>query len=143
MRKLKGYFTVEAALVLPLIFVLIQFIIYLLFFQYNRCLQELNTGVLTLRGTAMKAENNEERIIQLRKEAEELSCEKYIAWESEPVELKIEKGKIFIVQRGQLRFPFWKNLGSVQQRWSTVASCENYLISPTSFIRNCRKIKGG
>ena len=37
-KAVKGYFTIEAALILPFVTGVILVILYLLFFQYNRCL---------------------------------------------------------------------------------------------------------
>ena len=53
-RKVDGFFTVEAAMVLSITLSAILLIIYLLFFQYNRCLMEQDMGTLALRGAVMQ-----------------------------------------------------------------------------------------
>lgn len=141
-RNLDGYFTVEAAMVLPVVLGTVILIVYLLFFQYNRCLQEQDVGVLALRGRTLQTENNEERVRLLREHADDLYHEKYIAWESGAIELKLEKGTVNVKQSSQVRFPFG-GMSYVNQTWRTTAEYENRIISPVSFIRNYRKVIGG
>ena len=47
-KKAGAYLTVEAALILPMVLGVIILVIYLLFFQYDRCLMEQNVGKLAL-----------------------------------------------------------------------------------------------
>lgn len=141
-RKTEGYFTVEAAMVLPMVFMAILWIIYLWFFQYNRCLMEQDVGILALRGAVLQAEDNEDRMRQLRGLANAVYREKYIAWECGEIELKLEKGTISVKQNGRIRFPFGM-IAYGKQMAETTASYENYIISPVSFIRNYHKIIGG
>lgn len=141
-QKVRGYFTVEAAMVLPMIMIFILWMIYLWFFQYNRCLMEQDAGVLALQGAALQSEDNEERIRQLRKIADQVYGEKYIAWESGEPELKIEKGTIYVKQKGRIRFPFGELIPGTASAEAT-AAYENDIISPVHFIRSYRKITGG
>ena len=73
MKELKvfvrGYFTVEAALVMPVVLLGIALVMYLLIFQYDRCLLEQDTGVLALRGSAIQVEDSRERIRWLEQQA--------------------------------------------------------------------------
>ena len=48
--KLGGYFSVEAALVFPLVMGTILLLIYLGFYQYDRCMLEFDMGTIALRG---------------------------------------------------------------------------------------------
>lgn len=141
-RKVEGYFTVEAAMVLPMVLMLILIIMYLWFFQYDRCLMEQDVGILALRGISLQAENNEARMQLLREQEDALYREKYIAWECEEIELKSGQGSIRVKQRGWLKFPFGI-MGEGERTIDTAATCENHIVSPVSFIRNCRKIMGG
>lgn len=134
-KKAGGYFTVEAAMVMPIVLGTIVFIIYLLFFQYNRCLMEQDIGMLAMRGAVLQAENNQERIDKLREHADNLYDEKYIVWESGEIQLKVEKGKLKVEQSGTC-IGLSDNLGKAD------ASYENYVLSPISFIRTYRKLMG-
>ena len=54
-----AYFTVEAAMVFPIVLSTVLFIIYTMFFQYDRCLLEQDIGVIALRGAAMQINDKE------------------------------------------------------------------------------------
>lgn len=142
-RGIDAYFTVEAAMVLPMVLFTIVLIIYLLFFQYNRCLMEQDMGILALRGAALQAEDNEDRMRQLQEQAAGLYSEKYIAWDGGEIALRIEKGKIYAERSGQIKFPFRGGSFKENQVWTMKAAFENRIISPVSFIRSYRKISGG
>ena len=133
-KQAGGYFTVEAAMVMPVVLGVIVFIMYLLFFQYNRCLLEQDIGVLAMRGAALQAENNEDRIDKLRQQAEEVYREKYIVWRGGEIQIRLERGKLEVKQSGAVMSP---GGGS----WTTEACYENQILSPTTFIRTYRKLK--
>lgn len=143
-RKVNAYFTVEAALILPMVLGVIVLIIYLWFFQYDRCLMEQDAGILALRGTIMEAEDNQERVRMLIKEAEQMNKKKYVAWEEKKGDFTIEKGKLQVKKAGELRFPFrglqfWNG----ENVWEVEVVYENQLLSPVSMIRYYRKLTGG
>lgn len=143
-RKTGAYFTVEAVLILPIVLGVILLIMYLWFFQYNRCLMEQDMGALALRGTAIQEADQKELVRKIRKDADNLYWDKYVAWRKDEVEVRVEKGKLLIKGRGGLRFPFqgfrfWKG----EDFWDTEASYKNILLSPTSIIRKYRRLTGG
>ena len=88
---MNAYFTVEAAMVMPIVLWVVLFVIYLLFFQYNRCLTDQDVGVLVLRGSILQEESPKERIKKIRGYAEQIYDDKYIAWDSGEIGLRIEK----------------------------------------------------
>lgn len=51
MEKKNAYFTVEAALVLPIVIAALLFVIYMMLFQYDRCLLEQDMGAIALWGS--------------------------------------------------------------------------------------------
>lgn len=136
-KDVGGYFTVEAALVMPIVLYVIFMILYLLFFQYNRCLLELDMGIFALRGSLAQAETNEDRAELLRKQAMELDEENYIGWQCGKIQWKLEKGTLQVEQQGALEFPFTEEL------WSVEVNYENHILSPVSFLRYYRKWVGG
>lgn len=141
-KKIAGYFTVETAMVMPIVLWAILFIIYVLFFQYNRCLAEQDVGILVLRGSVSQEKNNEERIKSLRRYAEQIYDDKYIAWDGSEIQLRIEKGVLHAKQSGEILFPFGKILPDCFVTWEGKASYANHILSPVSFVRNCRKLIG-
>ena len=76
-KKIEGYFTVEAAMVLPIVIAVILMIIYMWFFQYNRCLMEQDTAILALRGSILQAEEKEEVFSFVQAQYQERNKEKY------------------------------------------------------------------
>lgn len=143
-RKVRAYFTVEAALILPMALGVIVLIMYLWFFQYDRCLLEQDAGILALRGTVIEAENPQKRVQLLTKEAEQMYQDKYIAWEDAKVAITMKQGKIQVKKEGALRFPF-QGLAFEKGKniWETEAVYENRILTPTSVIRYYRKLTGG
>jgi len=137
-KTLEGYFSLEAALVFPMVLWVILFIIYLLFFQYDRCLMEQDMGILALRGTRIQAEDNADRIQRLRKMEEETNSKKYYAWEMERSNLSAGKGKVSVERQGKIKIPF---INSGEGWWSAGASYEHHMISPVTFIRAYRRLE--
>ena len=143
-RKIDGYFTLEAALILPMVLAVILFVLYLLFFQYNRCLMEQDMGILALRGALMQTEDHDDRIRQLREMTAKQDWDKYLAWEMEEVTLSAGQGKMSVMRKGQIRTPF-RGEGAAAG-FSTVAAYENHILSPATFVRFCHSVlnrKGG
>lgn len=51
-KQENAYFTVEAAMVMPIVLFAIGMVIYLGFFQYSRCLAEQEEGLLQIQDNA-------------------------------------------------------------------------------------------
>lgn len=136
-KEAAGYFTVEAAMVMPVVLYLVFMIMYLMFFQYNRCLMELDVGIFAMRGTLLQVGSNEDRAQQLRKQALELEEESYMGWRCQEIQWKMKNGILQVEQQGNLVFPFTK------ESWDAEVSYENHILSPVSFLRYYRKLVGG
>ena len=134
-----AYLTVEAAMVLPIVVGVVVFVIYLLFFQYDRCLMEQNTGMLALRACTMPVKDNEERMRMLMEDTSKAD-ERYLVWTLEDAVMKFKGNQIQIERSGMLRCPFQGLLGLDNADWKSHISYENYRIEPVEFIRNCRKV---
>ena len=134
--RIKAYLTVEAAMVIPVVIGTIVFLIYMMFYQYNRCLLEQDVGVLAVRSVTMQEKDKTAMTLKLREEAAALDGEKYLAWEMGEFDISV-KGTITCVSRmGELVL-------TAGDLWETQADCEGEQISPTFLIRSCRKIMGG
>ena len=82
---MRAYFTVEAALILPVTLGIYVLLIYAMFFQYDRSLMEKNMAVLAIRGTLLPSDSNEEIMDFIRQQAAEIDKSKYIAFDQESV----------------------------------------------------------
>lgn len=78
-KKTAGYFTVEAALLLPFIFVILVFMIFLSFYCYNRCVLEQCAYAAALRGSSNRFANTQEAYEEAAGAAEELAAAKLFA----------------------------------------------------------------
>ena len=63
----RGYFTVEAAMIFPFVMGVILLVIYMWFFQYDRCLMEQDYALITVLGTEKQGLSPEERVEHIRK----------------------------------------------------------------------------
>lgn len=139
-----AYFTLEAALIFPIVLSVVLLVIYLLFYEYDRCLMEQDMGALSMYGATVQAEDNEERMRLLAARKNALYEEKYIAWNNGEVGMRLEKGKIQVERTGTLLFPFLGlSFWSSDSSWGTTVQYESTVMSPTAMIRNWRKLTGG
>lgn len=142
-REVKAYFTVEAAMVFPIVLAVQVLLIYLLFFQYNRCLMEQDAGVLSVRSSTLGEEDDWMLLERMQGEAEKLYQEKYIGWEFHSPTLEVKRNRIRIRQEGQQIFHFANTEWQVGNGWSTDIAYDTQRISPMTFVRSWRKITGG
>lgn len=146
MKDSNAYFTIEAALVLPLVIGAMMMGLYLFCYQYDRCLLEQDMGSLLIFSCAQATENADStdeirENIELR--AGELNRKKYAAWELTTLDIKLEKNHISIIGQGQLTFPVpgW-NLWNNKNVWEAKVSYGSNRLSPVFYIRQYRKIHG-
>lgn len=144
LRKENAYFTVEAALVLPLVMGALLLTIFLFVFQYDRCLMEQDAGLLVLYAATLEAENGEEATMLLNGRASELYWDKYVAWEMEKLQINREKNEVRIEGEGKLTFPVpgW-NFFNGNNVWRAKVLHRAVQFSPVDFIRMYRRIQGG
>lgn len=147
MQKEKGceaYFTVEAALVLPLVMSAMLLGVYLFCFQYDRCLLEQDMGSLMVWCSQAALENvgeTKELEKKIRERTGEIYRDKYVAWEFTTINADVNKNDISVSGSGQLIFPVpgW-NLWNDSNLWETNTRYECQRLSPVFYIRQFRKI---
>ncbi len=141
-RKRNAYFTVEAALVLPVVIGVILFVVYIMLFQYDRCLLEQDIGAIALWGSLVETSDT----AQLEQMAQErmagLYREKYMAWRITQLEATLDRNRFCVEGAGQLAFPVpgW-NFWNRDNVWESKADYGYSRISPVTFIRLCRRIR--
>lgn len=133
---IKGYFTVEAALVLPMVLWIYQLLIYIMFYQYDRCILEQDIGILAFRGTLLQEEEMEERHFHNNKilqdiQKENIYLDKYILFQQDGIRIRLDGNKVSISGEGSLKTDI---------PWTVKAAYENRKIHPALFIRTCRKL---
>ena len=137
-----AYFTVEAALVLPIVIAALLFVIYMMLFQYDRCLLEQDMGAIALWGALVDASDAEDMERKTQGRLGELYREKYVAWKITQLEAILDGNKFRVKGAGQLTFPVaeW-NIWSAENVWGTEADYSYNRMSPVDFIRLCHKFE--
>lgn len=143
MRKQNAYFTVEAALILPLVMSAVMMEIFLLIFQYDRCVLEQDVNRMTICAAAVAGDTTEELEQKIRSRMETVSMEKYLAWSMEKFQLEMVRGRVEVDGGGsfELLLPEW-NLFTGEDAWGAGVKRTAIKVSPTDFIRLYRKVGG-
>ena len=136
----KAYFTVEAAVLYPVVLGVVLLMTYLLFFQYDRCLLEQDMGRAAVRSGSRWMQKKEELNRQLQEKDLFFDTEKYIAWESELPVWKLEKNQVTVEQTGRMPYPF-STITGVPEYWSAKASFQVDRSSPVDVLRNYRRYR--
>ena len=95
-KESDAYFTVEAAILYPIILSVILLMTYLLLFQYYRCLLEQVIGKATVLSGSKWTLTKEQLNDYMQKKALHFDEEKYIAWENEDPLWKLEKNDVIL-----------------------------------------------
>ncbi len=144
MKKSTAYFTVEAALVLPLVMSALIMTVFLFVFQYDRCLLEQDVGMLILYADTLETADADELSAFVRRRASEVYWDKYVFWEMNRLDITVDKPEIKIEAAGSMTLPLpeW-NLFGGEKMWEARADRRAARLSPASFLRMYRRIKGG
>lgn len=136
-----AYFTVEAALIVPVVMSTMFLVIYLLLFQYNRCLLEQDLGAMAIWGSETEVSDEEIFEEKIRERIGEIYRDKYVAWEITTLNVTLQNNNFLVEGGGQLTFPFagW-NFWSTNNIWETKIDYSCRRTSPVTFIRLCRRI---
>lgn len=137
-----AYFSLEACLIMPLVFYCIVFLIYTGFYQYDRCLLYQDTYRLLIRGSQVKFVGSVEVAQRIQEEDAGWYYEKYAICSFGKKTVEVEHGNIHLSQEAALAVPFpvlvpgtGKGFGSIR------VDVTGGRIRPTDTIRNCRKIE--
>ncbi len=141
-QEANGYFTVEAAMVFPVALGTVLFIVYMLIFQYDRCLLEQDMGALALWGSRVRAESSAELRSLIQKKTNEIYKDKYAVWKMLVLDVKLENNRFTATGKGQLAFSvpgmnFWNR----ENVWTAEAEYRFWRILPTDFVRLCNRVK--
>ena len=136
-----GYFTVEAALILPLTLGVIVLLIYLMFYQYDRCLLDQDMGWAALRASVTPVRDNVERLEVMRQQTGKIYLDKYVAFRPDEIIGRIQGEKLEMSRKAAVKFPFaaisgWIGSGGLEME----AFYSNRNISPVVFIRAFRRV---
>lgn len=143
MREQNAYFTVEAALILPLVMSAVLMEIFLLMFQYDRCVLEQDVNRMTIYAASVAGDTTEELEQKIRSRMETISMEKYLAWSMEKFQLEMVRGNVEVNGAGSFELPLTEwNLFTGESAWRAGVKRKAIKVSPTDFIRLYRKVRG-
>ena len=141
MKERNAYFTVEAAMVIPLVVGVILFAVYMLLFQYNRCLLEQDAGMLAVWGSTLSGET-ETLEWQIKNRLSGVGWDKYVAWEMETLRINVKNNSCSVGVAGYLRIPeFTWNFREQEDAWCSDVRCEYKRLRAPEFVRMCNKEK--
>lgn len=141
MKDENAYFTVEAALVLPVVIGAILFVMYTMLFQYDRCLLEQDLGGIALWGSLAEAPDETAFGQMAQERLDGLYRAKYAVWRITELDASLDRNRFVVKGEGRLAFPApgW-NFWSRDNVWKARVSYGYSRISPVAFIRLCRRI---
>ena len=101
-----GYFTVEATMIMSITVVCIVLLIYLGFYQYNRCLIGQDVYRLALKGSIVQFIGNEEIYQKVSKEYQEYYWDKYISMKLSDAFIEVNAANVSVEIEGKMQIPF-------------------------------------
>lgn len=105
-KKAGGYFTVEASMLFPMIFVIQLFIICLSVYMYDRCVMEQCAYEAAFRGSSNMLHGNEEAQQSAKEAAENLIADRLFAVSELESTVTASATEICVVYEGKISMPF-------------------------------------
>lgn len=141
-HKLHGYMTVEAALLMPVVWFVLFFLIFAGFFQYDRCIAEQDSKLIVLRASGMR-EKDEAAVIQAVMEKGELAGKKKLLFSNDVQrELRMTNDKAAMKISGKVNTILNRLISETAFHiFSFEAEYEAKKYDPVQVIRVCRRIE--
>lgn len=134
--------TVEATLVVPMIFVGIIFTIYLGLYLYNASTIKQAAYIAALRGSQLTGVSSETIENYVEQQLEELLDNQILARGNVQMEVKVSSQKVRVRIMTDMSMPFTQFLSSAINLWTIESETEAVRINPVDIIRNVRKADG-
>lgn len=142
-KKLSGYFTVEAAFIMPIVICILALLCYLGFFLYNRCTLLQNAYIMGFRGSVMDGLKNEETAAYILKQGDKL-LPQYYAVSNLNKNVTVSMFEISVHLQCEMRVPFaflsWEQ-EKMNGVWEIQEEKKLDRTDPVDFIRVCRKVE--
>ena len=130
-------------MVLPMVMGALVLLVYLLLFQYDRCLMEQDMGRIALWGSGFETMDEAHAEKGIAEYFQENDWKKYVAWKTTRAEVLLEGNVVRVCGGGQVTFPVpgW-NFWNGENEWTAEVSYEYERRNPVRLIRKWRKISG-
>lgn len=125
----RGSFTIEAAVIISFLVIVINIILVLAFFLYNRCSLERAAAMGALRGSQAVWEDNSYRSRKADEGVDEILSYNLLGTDRVEKEITVKGNRVSVALDMHIR------------RWDFHAEVEKKCINPVVYIRNCRKLE--
>lgn len=144
-KLVHGYLSVEASIILPIIFACIFFALFMLFFQYDKVLSKLDAGILGLQ-LKYNYENescNDDRLCSIKYQNSAEKNNLYLFFDVEEFTGQKKGKKLVVNHKGKTKFPFagFSVLSGISSDWLIETNYKLNEISPGRHLRNGRVIR--
>lgn len=141
-RYLQGYFTVEAALILPMVMLFITIMIFLAFYSYDRCIMEQSAYQAALSGTSNHIKDTDTVWKETKEAADKLIEGKLFAISNVICNVNVSATEVAVTYYGEVNVPFLSWISdyvsvvdfSINVNQKAKRNCQ------TKIIRNCRTV---
>ena len=139
-----AYFTVEAALILPIVMLFTVMMIFLAFYSYDRCVLEHSAYEAALRGTSSHFKTAVEAESAARTAAARLVEGKLFAMHDLSYDVSVDAGSVAVTYHCVVNMPFVTWLGEyvsgIDMTLDISRSAKR--LRPARTIRDCRILNG-
>ncbi len=135
-----AYFTLEAALVMPVVLGVMLFAVSMLLFQYNRCTLDQRLGIAVLRGCMEGSANADEAIACIKKEFASVKAPDYVMAEAEGITVRAGSGRVEAIGEMEMKAVYISGLSEKYREWR---ACERMLgirQNPAATVRFLQRI---
>lgn len=139
-KEKSAYFTIEAALVIPMILGGIVFILYVGFYLYNFVAIKQTAYIAALRGSQMKQASSAKIKKYVEEQVDELLAGQILARKNIEKEVKVSTGKIKVKIDTKVKIFFAKLLFLEETNWEIKGEAQVNRADPIEIIRGVRKI---
>ena len=141
-RSDDGYFTLEAALVLPFAFAVILIVIQIWFYKYDRVLQDMDTAAVVVRTIEQTDLSPEEKVAYAISEMQGRYKRAYIAWNFGDLSVRCSGNTVSCITTGSSGYSGGSFLFSVPSSLSAESSRSRTVADEVFVIRTYRKALG-
>lgn len=131
-----GYFTVEATMIMSITLVCVVLLIYIGFYQYDRCLLTQDTYRLALKGSSSQFLDNQEIYQKIYKEYEDYYWKKYIGMKMSEPSIEVNGAEVLVETEGKIKIPF-----TFGKTWDIRQKSISKRVVPSKEIRIFRRLQ--
>lgn len=141
MKRTDGYLSVEVAMIMPFVFMVILLVIRLWFFRYDCVLQEMDTASVVIRTLEQQDKNASEKAEYAVSQMQGRYKEHYISWIFGDIRVSCTSDSVSCTVSGQCgTLPGTLYFESLGENWSSSVTRSRRAVSEVFVIRTYRKV---